>query len=114
MCQLALLRQHDPLPDGFEEGDELWIIQAVSPSHELPIGYAKILRQESNPKPPLIEYVYVDPCHRRKGIARSLIKDAINRWKEVFIAGPTTDDGEALISSLKEDADIHPQIRGIL
>ncbi|MCH7848382.1 MAG: GNAT family N-acetyltransferase [Planctomycetes bacterium] len=114
MCQLALLRQHDPLPPQFDDGDELWIIQALSLPHGAPIGYAKILRQDHNSKPPLIEYVYVDSTRRRKGIAKSLIKDAIDRWDHVYLGGATSSEGEALISSLLEDLDIASHICGVL
>ena len=113
MFNLVLLRQHDPLPSKFEDGEQLWLIEAIPPANDLPIGYVKILCQESNARPPLIEYVYVDSDHRQQGVAKSLIKGVINRWGRVDIAGPTTEEGKALVCSLQNDPEISSKIRNI-
>lgn len=52
MYKLALLRQYDPLPDKFEDRDELWIIEALPPTNGIPLGYAKILCRKSHARPP--------------------------------------------------------------
>lgn len=110
----AILRQHAPLPPKFEDGDQLWIVQAIPEAEDLPIGYVRILVDESNARLPVIEYVIVHPGHRRGGVAKSLIKSVISKWGRVDIAGPTTEEGEAFICALRKDPEVNSKIRNVL
>lgn len=109
----AILRQHAPLPPKFEDGDQLWMVEEIPDADGLAIGYARILVDESNARLPLIEYVYVHRDYRKQGVAKSLIKGVINRWGRVDIAGPTTEEGKALVCWLQSDPEISSKIRNI-
>ena len=111
MYTLALLRQYEPLPDKFEDGDELWIVQAIVKPYGLSVGYVTIKLNKLIDPIPMIDYVYVDSKHRKKGIAKLLIKFVIKQWNSIDITGDASEEGKALISWMRNDPEISSKIR---
>lgn len=111
---LALRRQYDPLPPNFEEGDELWSIDAISSqSNGLPIGYVTIKLNRSKSPRPLVEYVFVHSDHRQAGVAKSMFKRVIEEWGGMDITGSIGADSDAFVSFLRRHPEIGPKIHRI-
>ena len=110
----AILHQHAPIPPQYEDGHQLWIVEDIPEADGLPIGYVRILVDESNARLPVIEFIYVHRNHRKQGIAKSLIKTVVSKWGRVDITGDTTKEGKALICWMRKDPEVKSKIRNVL
>ena len=89
------------LPNDIDPDDEYWVVEACDPTTSRVLGWATVKkRTESNQG--LIDWIEVDQEHRRRGIAKELVRAIREKWPNVLVSDGFTIEGEGFVNSLDE------------
>lgn len=99
--QLRFRQETQNLPKDIDPADEYWVVEACDPSESSVLGRATVKKRARSDEG-LVDWIEVEQPHRRKGIARQLVRAIREKWPNVLVSDAFTNEGKAFIGSLDQ------------